>query len=79
MRQRGNLMSIRENPRRAVIFSVCTNHCLGRLCLKVLFHLDHYPVQKTQPPCTRLVLEMDSVPAYKKHGEKGEFIAPKIS
>lgn len=37
-------MSIKENPRRAVIFSVCTNHCLGRLRLKVLFHLDHYTV-----------------------------------
>lgn len=65
-------MSIRESPRRAVIFAVCTNHCLGRLSLKVLFHPDHYAVQKAQPPCAQLVLEMDSVPAYKNMGKRGD-------
>lgn len=63
-------MSIRENPRRAVIFSVCTNHCLGCLSLKVLFHLDHYVVQETQPLCARPVLGMGLVPAYKNVGKR---------
>lgn len=35
-------MSGRKNPGRAVMFSVCTNHCLGHLSLKAPPHLDHY-------------------------------------
>lgn len=41
-------MSIKENPRRVVTGSVCTNHGLGYLlALEVLFHLPHCAVRDT--------------------------------
>lgn len=64
-------MSGRKNPGRAVMFSVCTNHCLGHLSLKAPPHLDHYQHREhcaLRP--TLLMLEVASAPACRKVGKE---------